>query len=370
MQIKMKTQKLQEMVAKAVKGSSNNKMIPITSLMSIEFGGTGSLVITTTDASNFLKISDTAAEGTPFAAVVPTELFSKLVAKTTTEFITLTLDNNVLQVKGNGKYDIEVALDENGAMIPFPTYAMDADAKEYTITLAVMRGLLNSNKAALAQTMEVPCLTGYYFGDTVITTDSLRVCCNEVKVFETPVLIPSELMDLVSLIDDEKIQVKQGAGKLLFTGSKVTVYGVELMGIEDYPVDAINAYLQTDFAQYVMMKKDLMLNVLDRQSLFVSTYDQNSIFLVFGEKGLTVNSRKSNAVEEIPYTEVKPITPFACCIDIELIKTQVAAQEADTFQLWFGHEKAVKLVSGKTTQIISLMEDDTFGSDMAASGNA
>ena len=43
---------------------------------------------------------------------VQAELFSKLVAKTTTETITLTLKESSLEVKGNGTYNIELPLDE------------------------------------------------------------------------------------------------------------------------------------------------------------------------------------------------------------------------------------------------------------------
>ena len=55
MKLRLETIVLQEMVAKAVKGAANNKMIPITSLMAIELKD-NRLVITTTDASNTLKI--------------------------------------------------------------------------------------------------------------------------------------------------------------------------------------------------------------------------------------------------------------------------------------------------------------------------
>ena len=100
MKLTLKTLKLQEMVSKAIKGASNNKMIPITSLMAIQWQD-GVLTLITTDAANTLKIIDK-VEGEEFYVVVQTELFSKLVAKTTTETITLTLKESSLEVKGNG----------------------------------------------------------------------------------------------------------------------------------------------------------------------------------------------------------------------------------------------------------------------------
>ena len=54
--MKIKTSILQEMVSKAVKGASNNKMIPISSFIGIEIEQ-GKLTLMTTDGSNQLRVS-------------------------------------------------------------------------------------------------------------------------------------------------------------------------------------------------------------------------------------------------------------------------------------------------------------------------
>ena len=56
MKIIIKTTTLQEMIAKAIKGASNNKLIPLTSLMAIEVKDKV-LTLTTTDATNYLYIT-------------------------------------------------------------------------------------------------------------------------------------------------------------------------------------------------------------------------------------------------------------------------------------------------------------------------
>ncbi len=53
--MQIKTELLQKMVAKAIQGSSFNKMKPLTSLIGIEVKGKD-LTLTTTDGSNQLKI--------------------------------------------------------------------------------------------------------------------------------------------------------------------------------------------------------------------------------------------------------------------------------------------------------------------------
>lgn len=365
MKLTLPTQKFQEMVNKAVKGASNNKMIPITGLMAIELKD-GVLTLTTTDATNTLTIIAKDITGEDFYAVVQTDLFSKLVAKTSTEKITLTLKETNLEVKGNGTYNIELPLDEEGQPIRFRGYNFDTTGEKVTMNLSTVKALLTSNKAAIAETMEVPCLTGYYcYPDGVLTTDTFKVCGTAIKVFDRPVLLPAELMNLLALIDQEKIEVHSNGGKLLFVTDNVVIHGVELEGAEDYPVDAIVAFLDTEFTSVCQLSKNALLSVLDRLSLFVTQYDKNGVYLTFTKEGVIISSKKSNGTELLKYTESKNFKPFTCCADIELLKSQINAQDGDTVELWYGHEKATKMTFGKITQILALLEDDRNTEDAA-----
>ena len=357
MKLKLKTLKLQEMVSKSIKGASNNKMIPITGLMAIVLKK-GVLTLITTDATNTLKVSEKDIEGDEFYVVVQTDIFSKLVAKTTTETVTLTLKENSLEVKGNGTYSIELPLDEEGQLIKFPEYKFDSKAEKTTINLSTVKVLLNANKAALAETMEIPCLTGYYFDESVMTTDSYKVCSNDIKVFPNKVLLPSELVELLAIMDEEKITVQQAGSKILFTTGNVIVYGTELDGIEDYPAEAVKAYLETEFSSMCKLPKSALLNVLDRLSLFVSTYDKNGVYLTFTNDGVIISSKRSNGTELIKYQGSENFQAFTACADIELLKSQIAAQDGEVVELWYGHDKAIKMISGKITQIVALLEDD------------
>lgn len=358
MSLKIKTMVLQEMVSKAIKGASSNKMIPITSLMALDLKD-GKLTITTTDATNTLKVSKKEIEGDDFYAVVPVDIFSKLVAKTTAEFISLDLEENILTIKGNGTYSLELPLDEEGRLIKFPEYKFNETMEKSVVNLSTIKQLLTANKAALADTMEIPCLTGYYCGEgEVISTDTFKVCGNKIEVFSKPVLIPAELMELLAVIEEEKIIVQQSNGRLLFTTNGVVVYGAELEGIEDYPVDAIHAYLETDFESNCSLPKTAFLNVLDRLSLFVASYDKNGLYMTFTKDGVIISSKRSNGSELIKYQGSENFQPFSCCIDIELLKSQITAQNEELIHLWYGHEKAIKMTCGNITQIVALLEDE------------
>ena len=363
MKLSIKTLTLQDMVAKATKGASNNKMIPITGLMAIELKD-GTLTLTTTDATNTLKIIKKDIDGADFYVTVQVDIFSKLVAKTTTETITLTLKDNSLEVKGNGTYNIELPLDEEGQLIRFPEPVFEVEAEGTVINLSTVKALLTANKAALAETMEIPCLTGYYCGENeVISTDTYKVCGNAIKVFSKPVLIPAELMELLAIMDEEKITVHSAGNKIRFVTNNVVVYGVELEGIDEYPVEAIQAYLGTEFTSVCKVAKSAFLNLLDRLSLFVAAYDNNGLYMTFTNEGVLITSKRSNGTELIKYQDSKNFKPFTCCVDIELLKSQLSAQNTEVVELWYGHEKAIKMTSGNITQIVALLEDDRLAGD-------
>lgn len=365
MKLKLKTAKLQEMVSKAIKGASNNKMIPLTSLMEIELVD-GVLTIRTTDANTTLSIVATGIEGERFHTVVPSDVFSKLVAKTTTETISLSMDEAGLEVKGNGRYNIELPMDDSGKLVKFQQVKMPDEVTETTISTALIKTILTANKAAIAQTMEQPYLTGYYVGDKVITTDSFKVCSNNEKVLGTPQLLPQEMVDLLALISAPTINVTTGGSKICFATSDVVIKGTVMQDIELYPVDAIEAYLLTEFKSRCHLPKLALIDVLERLSLFVSIYDKNGVYVTFMDKCVELSSKRSNGVEVINYQQSENPMPYTCCIDIELFKSQIAAQETEVVELWFGHERAIKMVSGKITQIVSLLEDDRLNGEASA----
>ena len=90
MLLTMTVELLQSMVAKAVKGASCNKMIPLTSLMAIQCKE-NKLTLITTDATNYLYITEDKIDAEDFYVVVPVEQFSKLISKMTCTSVKLSM---------------------------------------------------------------------------------------------------------------------------------------------------------------------------------------------------------------------------------------------------------------------------------------
>ena len=359
--MKLKTEKLQELVSRAIKGCSNDKMIPITGLMSIELAN-HKLTFATTDAINYLFITEDKVDGEDFNVVVQADTFSKLISRMTCESITLELTGSELNVKGNGEYKIELPLDEEGEPIKFPRPLNSVDIvavkPDYEIKLSTIKQLLTVNKPALATSDDGSCYTGYYVGESVVTTDSYKICGTAIKIFDEPVLIRPEMMDLLDVMASEDVKVYIEADTIVFTTPDCIVYGKKLEGIEEYKIDAISGLLDLDFPSECSVSKDAILQALDRLALFVGPYDKNGIYLTFTREGLMITSKKSSGTEVIPYKTSKDFKDFTACINIDMLQTQIKAHTLDEITIQYGLDNALKIVDGNITQIIAFIEDD------------
>lgn len=360
MKLTMNTVKLQDMVSRAVKGASNNKLIPITSLMAIELNANHILTLTTTDATNYLYIDEHKVDGDEFYAVVPVDVFSKLIARMTCENVTLTVhpEIKILEVKGNGNYKIELPLDENGHLIKYPNPYKSDENFGNKLNLSTVKVILDTLKSALATTLENPCYTGYYVGDSVIATDTYKIANMDVSLFDEPVLVSAELMNLLSVITEENIKVSIDGDVLQFATDTCRIYGREMEGIEDFAVEPIMSLVNTEMDSQCSLNKTQLLQVLDRLSLFVGPYDKNAVRFTFTREGLEISSKASSSVEMIPYISSEDFREFTCMIDVQMITQEVKAVQTDAIEMYYGEDNAVIMKDGNITIVVALLEDE------------
>ena len=334
-------------------------MIPLTSLIGIEVNGKD-LALMTTDGSNQLKLK-AEIEYNPlygpqqFYTIVNADTFSKLVGKTTKEFIELENKENYLEVKGNGTYKLEIAINEEGEMVRFPE-VKKLEAEPYSISTKLLQDAIKIAKASVAKTMEVPCLTGYYISDNTITTDRQLVCKLDYGLSKEPLLISSEMAELLLLVDEETINVLHEGNELILFNNSFSIFGKELEGKDIYPVQSIENLTNLAYDNSIKVNKQELLNVLDRMSLFVTDYDKNGVFLTIDPNGIAIQSQKSNATEYIDPGKTEERAVFHCLIDIEMLKSQVETISTDIVEIAYGQDKSIKIVDGNCTHIISLLE--------------
>ena len=358
MKFTIQTELMKDVVARAIKGAGNNKLIPITSMMCIELKD-GELTVITTDATNYLYIKEQHVAGDDFYVVVDANQFAKLVSKMTCENITMTIDEKLytMRVKGNGNYTMELPLDEDGEPVKFP----DAHAKCTNVVecnRSTIMAILETIKPALAVTMENPQYTAYYMGDKVVATDSYKIASLAIPMFDTSKLVSSEFLDLVAVMRTEKIMVNLSDTDIVFETPDCTIFGKFVDGIDDFAIEPITNLIEQEFDSHCAVPKNDLLQMLDRLSLFVGTYDKNAVDLTFTNQGLQVSSKASSGVEILPYVNSENQVDFTCAVDIQMLVNEVKAIQNDLIEIYYGDDSSIKFVDGNITIVIALMEDE------------
>ena len=362
MKLQIETSKLQDMVAKAAHCVSNNKLIPITSLIELRVTGTGEFLLTTTDGTNLFYVRfPQAVDCESFELSVFADLFIKLVQKITSKEITITTEGNVLVVEGNGTYKLELPLDQ-GKVIVFPSKFNGEvfDMPVYDeIDLSAIDGIISSNKASLATDMQYPVLTGYYFGDDVVTSNRKTVCWLKKSVLKHPTVFPPIILDLLSVCSGDTAYVYYVSDDKMFIikCDNELIVAPEFSADTPFPIEVLGKLIEQDFVSTCTLSRKDLLNILDRMALFVTAYDKKGIDLTFTEQGLVVSSKKSSGTELVPYKTIENFAQFSCSINIEYLQAHLSAKDDDDVELSFGADKAIKLVTGDFIQIVALLEN-------------
>lgn len=365
----IKTAIFQNMVNRAVKGAGKNNLLPLTTLIAIE-NHEGTLTLTTTDGNNILQIIEQNIGGDDFYAVVAVDLFSKLIAKISSEHVTLDIPGDYVSIKGNGSYKVPLPPDEEGEPIIFPLFSFDTTVPESEVNLSTIKNVLAVNKAATAKTMEEPCYTGYYFGDAVITTDRIVICHNDMQVFEDDRLLPYELVQLLGVMQTEKIKVQIDGSAMLFTTDDCVIYGKKMSSDDQdsFMYTALKDLISTEYPSTCSIIKSAVLDALDRVSLFIGPYDNDTVILTFTKTQMTMESKAGTGYEVIDLKENKKAKPFTCNIDSEMLKFQLQSHEGEVVEFYYGNPDMFQLKQGNVTQIISLLDDEGFEEEAGDDG--
>ena len=358
MKLTIGTARLQALLNKAVKGASCNKLITKTGLIAIKLQG-GVLTLTTTDDTNYLSMVERDVAGDDFYVAVQVDLLSKLVSKMTCENVTLEVTDSSLEVIGNGKYNIELDLEDDGSLVklPNPIEKFEKTEKFGTASPQTIMSVLTSVKHALATSSddEFPWLTCYYVGDSVTATDTYTIADYKNGFLKEPKLIGAVTMDLLGLLNGE-ISVYVNGDKVLFEADNGLVYSVIPSGVEHYSVEDVKALVSQGFTYSCKVVKSALLNLLDRIALFAGEYDNGKITLSFSKDGLEVGSKY--ATETVVYTDSSNAGEFKCFTDVNTFVTQVKAQSGSEITIEYGEDNAIKIIDGDVTSVIALLEED------------
>lgn len=357
MKLELITNEFKNMLVKAAKGAGNDKLAPLTTYLGIGVRD-NTLYVRSTDGANFLVMCKNNVVCEDFDVVVECNTFVNLVKKTTSEHIILDIQDNVINVKGNGYYHVACVVDEHGQSFAFPKAEKNFILGVPTLTIKskVMQVVNDVNTASVAKVYDNPVLTGFYFGDSVMTTDGMKMCVFAVNVFKTPVLLSLDFVRLSAMFVEEDIEVFILENDIVFRTNSMMLFGSQLTDIDSYPVDSLQNLMDVDFESVCTIKKALLSSVLDRMSIFVNEYDKHAVRIIFKKDGILFKTKK--AEEKIPYDTSENFRDFNCLIELPKLKEQVNTLQEDIVEFVYGNPDFLRFNENKITHILSVMEED------------
>lgn len=345
---KINTKTLQEMVGKLSR-CSGNRLLEITKYYELKIDGSG-LSIKAYDGSNFIVVKDSVTKGEEICIIIKADQFAKLVQRTSVEKMTFELKESYLEVIGNGKYKVEILADEK-----FPTFSVDA--KELVpVDSNVIRTVYTSNKASVSNTIADGVLTGYLFnGDKCVTADGIKVCVTPAKFIDDPILLTQDMVHLLGAVTADKMEIQATDDSILVWTPDVVIYGPQMEGIENYP--EVLALCDQELPSVCELSKLSILNILERLTLFIDPFEKNAITLNFAKEGLEISTKKGS-YEVLAYAKSKNFAEFSCMVNGLFLKELVGSVSTELFELHYGDEMLLKLVSNEVVQLLATTEGD------------
>lgn len=359
--MKIKRNTFASMLDRVMKKATDNKLLPMTSLVNIKSEG-GKLFLETTDGANYLIISTTDFDGAEdFNYSVSIDTLPKLISRMTCDEVSIENKGKYIEVSGGkGKFKVDIPVDENGQYVVFPEVPTPTGENEehYTLTADNIKTILTANKSAISPTVEVPCYANFYVSPKgIVTTDTIVMCgYTGFKEVKDSMLISPELMSTLSVMQADNVDMAVCGNMIMFSTADALAYGNVSDGIEDYQIDAVQGLIDENYPSMCRVSKTELMSVLDRVTLFIGNYDDDAINIQFGEDALTISSKHTTGVDEISYSEMENVEPASYAIGATILLSQLKAYAGDTVTIYFGIDSAIKLQGADTIQLIGLVE--------------
>ena len=362
MSLKIKTAVLQDATSKAIKGVGKVGMLAITTAIYIE-AKDGYLCLSTTNNVNTLTVKvplDSDLEQNEFVACTDADLFNKLVSKTDSEYIELSITDGCLQFVGAGAYNLALIQDEEGNMGTIKPLNLSESATSFKLAKTDLYNIINYNGLSVSKTYEEILYTNYFLStDKCITFNTVTACNSNIKLnAEIKALIPASVVNLLNVFTEPKVDVFIDNDKIAFKTEMIYITGMLCDGIDDYPVDALlELFNNAEYNKKVTVNSAMLRNCLDRLNLFTTT--NTAISLNFTKTSLIIQNTDSTACEEIPYANPVEIEEYVNTCDIKDLLPVVSAANTDLVSLVFGYSQGFKVVFGNVDFVIPYSSDES-----------
>lgn len=358
MKVTLETKTLKNLITRVMKGVGNNESIMRTCWIGIKCSN-NTLSMTAWDGENYIQVSEDKIVCDDFKVTVTANTFAQLISKTTSESVTMELKDNYLDIKGNGKYKLELPVDEEGELDKYPELVFDTSKAGSKIKLSAIVWAIESNKISLAKTPELPHLMCYYFGNDVLTTNNITAAIANINVFGKPIMLKADLVNLVATMENEDITVYTDGQKILFETPKTVILGYfdEFKDeFENSVVEPLEQLFETECPASCSVEKDKLLGILDRILLFVKTKEEG-IRVMFTKNGMQFYNKENSVNELLPYAESNNFVNFEVKLQLDVLKELVNSTCDDKCYIQYGVEGYLKFGKEKRHHLLTVLEE-------------
>lgn len=359
--VSIPTEVLQDLVGRVVNGSSLKPQLPLTCLLHLTLENK-ILTVTSTDDVNIMSSSAEIDTPDTLNIIVDAKQFSSLVSKITTNTIKLSVNGDVLTVEGNGKYDFNLTLEQDGTPISFPATYEYKEGTPNHITKENLKTILTMNKGCKSKQMDGSCLYDYYTDEErVLTTDTFKACNNKIKLFNSPVGVMSSTMDLVPYItDDTGVNIVKNGNDIIFYSTKGILIGKAITDEElnSFPTKELLESFNDNLPYVCIVNRTLFVNALDRLCLFTDPYDDNKITITFTNKNMIMKTTNNN--ETLMYLQDISSEPIEKVVDVDalLLKDSLSSCLIERLTFKFGSDNGVQIQCDSVDLLLGLLGEE------------
>lgn len=228
--IELNTKELQTKLKVMLLGAGLNPIKPMTHLLFMK-SNLGVLSFMTTDSIDTLYTT-IACEGDLEIAVEVTQ-FIKLIQSLKTETLQLEIKKDLLIVKATGEYRFPAVLNSQGEIIQYKDNRKYFDGVIIENHFNEVSKTLKHSKAD--NLFPIECYRNIYFGDNILSTNTITASRLNKKVFDTPRLLNERA---ISILGQMKETIKYHENH--FTDGEFYLITSHNKNIEDYQYDAVN----------------------------------------------------------------------------------------------------------------------------------
>lgn len=341
--LKLKTKLLKQMLKKATKGAGLNPQVARSKLLIITVEDS-TLKLITTDGEVYLEIlENVVTDVKDFYAIVDVDLFAKLINKTTSEDVELSINETCLTVTGNGSYDFAMSY-ENSELARFPEYKLNQSLDNpITVSADIINAVLKTNKQVVCTDMMSPSLIGYYFcSEGVVTTNRKTACLTECDVFGETFMLPVSAVELLETIDSTAT-FYNGENQLVICGDGVNIYTPK-MAIDSYPYSYLKNYFGQQLSCCVTVNKTELLSIVERLLLFSDKYSNNAIELTFADNFLGIKNVVGTGAEALTYILKDDFTATKVMVNGLMLQLLLKASLQEKLKIYYSPDSVTMLL--------------------------